>query len=175
MTASDQLLPLRFVRRMPLMAELAIHHRPGRATNALLSERGPNFRKTGVQYRASADRRLRFRIGLHRGDVVEKPDGSIYGDGVNIAARLQMIAAPGAVVASESLRLAVRGTLRAAFEPLGEQHLKNVGEPVTAHRVVTGSAPELRRAAAPSSPAASNTSNRRVRSEVILVVRASAI
>ncbi len=104
---------------------------------------------------ASAERQLWFRIGLHLGDVVEKPDGSIYGDGVNIAARLQTIAAPGAVVASEALRLAVRGTLRAAFEPLGEQHLKNVGEPVTAHRVVTGSAPEPRRAAAPSPPTAS--------------------
>ena len=43
---------------------------------------------------ASADRRLWFRIGLHLGDVVEKPDGSIYGDGVNIAARLQTIAKP---------------------------------------------------------------------------------
>lgn len=104
---------------------------------------------------AIAERQLWFRIGLHLGDVVEKPDGSIYGDGVNIAARLQTIAAPGAVVASESLRLAVRGTLRAAFEPLGEQHLKNVEEPVTAHRVATGSASEPRRAAAPSSPTAS--------------------
>lgn len=99
---------------------------------------------------ASAERQLWFRIGLHLGDVVEKPDGSIYGDGVNIAARLQTIAAPGTVVASESVRLAVRGTLRAAFEPLGEQHLKNVGEPVRAHRVVTGGAPEPRRAAAPA-------------------------
>jgi len=97
---------------------------------------------------ASADRRLQFRIGLHLGDVVEKSDGSIYGDGVNVAARLQTIAAPGAVVASESLRLAVRGTLRAAFEPLGQQHLKNVGEPVRAHRVVTGIAPGTRQAAA---------------------------
>jgi len=103
----------------------------------------------------SAERQLWFRIGLHLGDVVEKPDGSIYGDGVNIAARLQTIAAPGAVVASESLRLAVRGTLRAAFESLGEHHLKNVEEPVTAHRVVTGSPPGPRRAAALSPPTAS--------------------
>jgi len=100
---------------------------------------------------ASTERQLWFRIGLHLGDIVEKPDGSIYGDGVNIAARLQTIAAPGAVVASESLRLAVRGTLRATFEPLGEQRLKNVGEPVRAHRVVAASAPEPRQAAAPSS------------------------
>lgn len=99
----------------------------------------------------SADRRLWFRIGLHLGDVVAKPDGSIYGDGVNIAARLQAIAAPGAVVASESLRLAVRGALRAAFEPLGEQHLKNVAERVRAHRVVAVVASEAPLAAASSS------------------------
>lgn len=101
----------------------------------------------------SADRRLQFRIGLHLGDVVEKPDGSIYGDGVNVAARLQAIAAPGAVVASEALRLAVRATPRAAFEPLGGQHLKNLGEPVIAHRVVTGGGPDAK-TAAPSSTAA---------------------
>ena len=102
---------------------------------------------------ARADRRLLFRIGLHLGDVVEKPDGSIYGDGVNIAARLQTIATPGAVVASESLRLAVRGTLRAAFEFLGDQHLKNVAERVRAHRVaaVIASESPLAAAASPSS------------------------
>ena len=100
---------------------------------------------------AKADRRLWFRIGLHLGDVVEKPDGTIYGDGVNIAARLQTIAMPGAVVASESLRLAVRGTLRAGFEPLGEQHLKNVAERVKAHRVVAVVASDAPLAAAPSS------------------------
>ena len=97
---------------------------------------------------ASADRQLWFRIGLHLGDVVEKPDGSIYGDGVNIAARLQAIAARGAVVASESLRLAVRGALRAAFEPLGDQHLKNLAEPVRAHRVIAVLASESPLAAA---------------------------
>ena len=102
----------------------------------------------------SADRRLWFRIGLHLGDVVEKPDGSIYGDGVNIAARLQTIAAPGGSGASESLRLAVRGTLRAAFEPLGEQHLKNVAERVRAHRVAAIIASESPLAVAPSSSTA---------------------
>lgn len=101
---------------------------------------------------ASTDRQLRFRIGLHLGDIVEKPDGSIYGDGVNIAARLQAIAAPGAVVASESLRLAVRGTPRAAFEPLGEQRLKNVSERIKAHRVIEVAASE-----APLAPVSSTT------------------
>ena len=102
---------------------------------------------------ASPDQWLRFRIGLHLGDVVEKSDGSVYGDGVNVAARLQAIAEPGAVVASESLRLAVRGTLRAAFQPLGEQHLKNVAEKVKAHRVGAVIASEAPLAAA-SSPSA---------------------
>jgi adenylate cyclase len=103
---------------------------------------------------ATADRRLWFRIGLHLGDVVERPDGSIYGDGVNIAARLQAIAPPGAVVASESIRLAVRGSLRAGFEPLGEQRLKNVAERITAHRVIAVIASESPLAAAPSSSTA---------------------
>jgi adenylate cyclase len=55
------------------------------------------------------DRRLLFRVGLHLGDVVQKADGSVYGDGVNVAARLQSMAPPAGIVASESIRLAVQG------------------------------------------------------------------
>ena len=82
------------------------------------------------------DRRLRFRIGLHLGDVVQKADGSVYGDGVNVAARLQSAAPAGGIVASESIRLAVRGKVAARFEDLGDHALKNITEPVRAHRVV---------------------------------------
>jgi TolB-like protein/class 3 adenylate cyclase len=82
------------------------------------------------------DRRLRFRIGLHLGDVVQKADGSVYGDGVNVAARLQGSAPAGGIVASESIRLAVRGKIDVAFEDLGDHSLKNISEPVRAHRVV---------------------------------------
>jgi len=82
------------------------------------------------------DRRLRFRIGLHLGDVVQKADGSVYGDGVNVAARLQSAAPAGGIVASESVRLAVRGKVAARFEDLGDHALKNIAEPVRAHRVV---------------------------------------
>ena len=130
---------------------LAVFNTAMGATNAALAIQS-NLNEEAEQ--SSADRRLWFRIGLHLGDVVEKPDGSIYGDGVNIAARLQTIAAPGTVVASESLRLAVRGTLRAGFEPLGEQHLKNVAEHVRAHRVVAVVASESPLSAAPSSSTA---------------------
>jgi adenylate cyclase len=54
------------------------------------------------------DRAMRFRIGVHLGDVIEKADGTIYGDGVNIAARLEGLAEPGGIVVSESIRTAVK-------------------------------------------------------------------
>ena len=91
-----------------------------------------------LEARASAipeDRRLRFRLGLHLGDVVQKADGSVYGDGVNVAARLQGLAPAGGIVASESIRLAVRGKVAARFEDLGDHPLKHIAEPVRAHRV----------------------------------------
>ncbi|MEO6363104.1 MAG: tetratricopeptide repeat protein [Caldimonas sp.] len=81
------------------------------------------------------DRRLRFRLGLHLGDVVQKADGSVYGDGVNVAARLQSAAPAGGIVVSESIRLAVRGKVAAGFEDLGDHALKNIPEPVRAHRL----------------------------------------
>jgi adenylate cyclase len=92
-----------------------------------------------VETRANAvpeDRRMRFRVGLHLGDVMQKPDGSVYGDGVNVAARLQSAAPTGGIVASESIRLAVRGKVAACFEDLGDHSLKNITEPVRAHRLV---------------------------------------
>ena len=62
------------------------------------------------------NRRMRFRIGIHLGDVIEKPDGTIYGDGVNIAARLEGLAEPGGITVSESIRTAVKGKVSAGFE-----------------------------------------------------------
>jgi adenylate cyclase len=81
------------------------------------------------------ERRMRFRIGVHLGEIIEKPDGTVYGDGVNIAARLQGLAEPGEVAASESVRIAVRGKVSAAFIDLGTQRVKNIAEPVRAYRV----------------------------------------
>ena len=51
---------------------------------------------------------MRFRIGVHLGDVIEKVDGTVYGDGVNIAARLQSLAEPGGITLSDSIRAAVK-------------------------------------------------------------------
>jgi adenylate cyclase len=90
------------------------------------------------------DRRMRFRIGVHLGDVIEKPDGTIYGDGVNIAARLEGLAEPGGVTVSESIRTAVKGKLGATFEDQGAQQVKNIADPVRAYRVgpESGAAPK---------------------------------
>ncbi len=83
------------------------------------------------------DRRMRFRIGVHLGDVIEKGDGTVYGDGVNIAARLEWLAEPGGITVSESIRTAVKGNVDAIFEDQGEQQVKNIPEPVRAYRVGT--------------------------------------
>ncbi len=80
------------------------------------------------------DQRLQFRIGLNVGDVMVK-DGDIFGDGVNIAARLESLAAPGGVCISRGVRDHVRKMGRYAFEDLGEQTVKNIAHPIRAFRV----------------------------------------
>lgn len=82
------------------------------------------------------DRRMWFRMGLHLGDVTEKADGSVYGDGVNIAARLQQLAEPGGIIVSQAIHAAVKNRVSTVFEDLGEQRVKNMAEPVRALAVV---------------------------------------
>ena len=84
---------------------------------------------------ASEDHRMRFRIGVHLGDVIEKEDGTVYGDGVNIAARLESLAEPGGVTVSESIQVAVRGKVSATFVDQGLQQVKNIAHPVRAYRI----------------------------------------
>jgi adenylate cyclase len=83
---------------------------------------------------ADRDTGLRFRIGINLGDVIVE-DGDIHGDGVNIAARLEGLAAPGGICLSGDAYRQARGKVEAAFEDLGDQSLKNVAEPVRVHRV----------------------------------------
>ena len=83
------------------------------------------------------NQRMRFRIGVHLGDVIEKTDGTVYGDGVNIAARLQGLAEPGGVTVSESIRTAVKGKVGASFVDQGEQTVKNIADKVRAFAVRT--------------------------------------
>jgi adenylate cyclase len=79
-------------------------------------------------------KRIEFRVGIHVGDVVIE-DGDMFGDGVNIAARLEGIAKPGAICLSEDAYRQVRGKLDAAFEDMGEQQLKNIVRPVKAYSI----------------------------------------
>src|SRR5262249_87101 len=83
------------------------------------------------------DRRIEFRIGINMGDIVVE-DGDIFGDGVNVAARLEVLAAPGGICVSARGQEDVAGKLDLAFEDLGEQALKNIARPVRASRVATG-------------------------------------
>ena len=80
------------------------------------------------------ENRLRFRIGINVGDVMVK-DGDIFGDGVNIAARLENLATPGGICISRGVRDHVRKMGRFAFEDLGEQSVKNIEQPIRAFRL----------------------------------------
>lgn len=85
----------------------------------------------------AADRRMAFRIGIHLGDVLEKPDGTVYGNGVNIAARLQSLAGPGQIWVSDAVRSAA-GTIHGVHaEDQGRHNVKNIAEPVHAFRLGT--------------------------------------
>jgi len=84
------------------------------------------------------DQRIVFRIGIHLGDVVEESDGDLMGDGVNIAARLEGIAKPGAICLSEDAFRQVRGRLDLAVVDLGLTRLKNIAEPVRAYSLLVG-------------------------------------
>ena len=80
------------------------------------------------------ERKVQFRIGVNLGDVIEDR-GDIYGDGVNVAARLEALANPGGICISESVRTAVGKKLNLNYEDMGEQEVKNIAEPVRAYRV----------------------------------------
>src|SRR6202045_3693693 len=75
------------------------------------------------------ERRLRFRIGINLGDVIVD-GGDIYGEGVNIAARLEGLAAPGSICVSGTVRDHIGDRLPYAFEDMGEQSVKNIARPV---------------------------------------------
>ena len=84
------------------------------------------------------DRRMRFRLGIHVGDVIEKTDGTVYGDGVNIAARLEGLADPGGVAVSHAVQGIVAGRVEIGFVDIGEQAVKNIARPVRAYRLTAG-------------------------------------
>jgi TolB-like protein/class 3 adenylate cyclase len=84
------------------------------------------------------DRRMDFRIGVHLGDVVEEADGDLMGEGVNIAARLEGAAKPGAICLSEQAYWQVKGRLDLAVSDLGQTQLKNIAEPIRLYSLEVG-------------------------------------
>jgi TolB-like protein/class 3 adenylate cyclase len=83
-----------------------------------------------------SDRRIEFRVGINLGDIIIDGD-DIYGDGVNVAARLESLAEPGGLCISRKVRDEVRDKLDLAFEDIGEQQVKNIARPVRVFRVAT--------------------------------------
>jgi adenylate cyclase len=114
---------------------------------AALIQRGMQERNA----RIPQERRMELQIGVNLGDVTVEAD-DIYGDGVNVAARLQTIAKPGGIVVSASVRENVGNRLDLRFQDMGSQSLKNIPRPVHAYRVWLGGAPTSR---APGSDAES--------------------
>jgi adenylate cyclase len=88
------------------------------------------------------DKRVQFRIGINVGDIIID-GGDIFGDGVNVAARLETLADPGGIMISSVVHDQVRDKLSFGFEDMGEQIVKNISRPVTVHRVhLTDVSPE---------------------------------
>jgi adenylate cyclase len=84
------------------------------------------------------ERRIEFRIGIHVGDVVEESDGDLMGDGVNIAARLEGVAAPGAICLSEDAYRQVKARLDLSVSDLGDTKLKNIADPMRVYSLRVG-------------------------------------
>src|SRR6516165_5341981 len=93
-------------------------------------------RNTGVP----PDNRIELRIGINVGDIVVE-DGDIFGDGVNVAPRLEALAEPGGICVAARVQEDAAGKLDLAFEDIGEQQLKNIARPVRACRVITSARP----------------------------------
>jgi adenylate cyclase len=81
------------------------------------------------------NRHMYFRIGLHTGDVYIKPQGTVYGDTINIAARLESLGEPGRIVVSGAVKDQIESDTDFSFEPIGPQTLKNISREVHAYRV----------------------------------------
>ena len=106
------------------------------------------------------ERRIEFRVGIHVGDVVEESDGDLMGDGVNVAARLESIAKPGAICLSEQAYWQVKGRLDVAVTDLGPTELKNIAQPIHVYSLQVG-VPAQAKPAEPVTPAAPAPQKRR--------------
>src|SRR5215472_7151804 len=99
--------------------------------------------QTGMAARKAldpADLQIEFRIGIHQGDVVVE-DGDIFGDGVNVASRLETLAEPGGICVSARVQEDAAGKLDLAFEDMGDQALKNIARPVRVYAIPVAAVP----------------------------------
>jgi adenylate cyclase len=113
------------------------------------------------------DRRFRFRVGINLGDVIVE-DGDIFGDGVNVAARLEALAEPGGICISRTVRDQIRDKLAYAFEDLGEQSVKNIARPVRVYALRPEAVASLPASNAAPAPAFSRSAAARRLSIVVL-------
>src|SRR6202035_1954347 len=95
---------------------------------------GTAERNAGV----APERRIEFRVGIHLGEVIEESDGDLMGDGVNIAARIEGIAKPGAICLSEDAYRQVKALLNLTVSDLGPTRLKNIAEPIRVYSLQVG-------------------------------------
>jgi class 3 adenylate cyclase len=89
------------------------------------------------------DQRIAFRIGINIGDVIIE-EGDVYGDGVNVAARLETLAEPGEICVARNVYNQVNSKVAFSFEPMGEHRVKNIPEPVTVYRLIPEPGPVAR-------------------------------
>ena len=104
------------------------------ARSAIETQSGMVERNAGL----APETRIELRIGIHLGDVVEEADGDLMGDGVNIAARLEGLCAPGAICLSEDAYRQLKGRLDLAVSDLGLKELKNIAEPIRVYALEVG-------------------------------------
>jgi adenylate cyclase len=97
----------------------------------------------GCNVELGPERAMQFRIGINLGDVIEESDGTIYGDGVNIAARMEALAAGGGICISSTMFDAVEGKVSFGFDFLGEQQVKNIPKAVKVYRVRAEARPTM--------------------------------
>ena len=101
------------------------------------------------------ERRIEFRVGIHLGDIAEESDGDLMGDGVNIAARLEGVAKPGAICLSEDAYRQVKGRLDFAVTDLGPTELKNIADPIRIYALEVGQVAQAKHT--PPAPASQKT------------------
>ena len=104
-----------------------------------------------IAERGEANEGLKLRIGINLGDIIIEDDGDVFGDGVNVAARLEQMADPGGVLISGKIYEEIEGKIERRFESRGEQQVKNLARPVRVY-ALAGATLQRRRAKAAAAP-----------------------